>query len=74
MTAGAELVDAIANAVLYEGYILYPYRASALKNQRRWTFGGVFPRTYSEANRGSDQWSMQTQCLVQHCGDRKSVV
>lgn len=68
MTAGAELVDAIANAVLYEGYILYPYRASALKNQRRWTFGGVFPRPYCEANPGSDPSSMQTQCLVQDCG------
>jgi hydrogenase maturation protease len=33
----------IADAVLYEGYILYPYRASAVKNRQRWTFGGVFP-------------------------------
>ncbi len=29
-------VRAIADAVLYEGYVLWPYRASALKNQRRW--------------------------------------
>ena len=35
---------AIADAVLYEGYMLWPYRRSALKNQRRWTFGGVYPR------------------------------
>ncbi len=34
----------IADAILYEGYILYPYRASAVKNRQRWTFGGVFPR------------------------------
>ncbi len=34
----------IADAVLYEGYILYPYRASAVKNRQRWTFGGVFPQ------------------------------
>jgi len=27
-------VEAIAKAVLYEGYILYPYRASNVKNQR----------------------------------------
>ncbi len=33
----------IADAILYEGYILYPYRASAIKNRQRWTFGGVFP-------------------------------
>ncbi len=37
-------VEEIANAVLYEGYLLYPYRASALKNQRRWNFGVVYPR------------------------------
>ena len=34
----------IADAILYEGYILYPYRASAIKNRQRWTFGGVFPQ------------------------------
>ena len=33
----------IADAVLYEGYLLWPYRRSATKNQRRWTFGGVYP-------------------------------
>jgi hypothetical protein len=27
--------------VLFEGYMLWPYRASALKNQRRFTFGDV---------------------------------
>jgi hydrogenase maturation protease len=56
-------VDAIANAVLYEGYILYPYRPSSLKNQQRWTFGAVFPRDYAEVE-GGDPWVMQTQCLV----------
>src|SRR5690349_18742865 len=38
---------AIADAVLYEGYVLWPYRRSALKNQRRWTFGGVYPPAHS---------------------------
>jgi hypothetical protein len=36
-------VRKIADAVLYEGYILWPYRRSALKNTRRFTFGGVTP-------------------------------
>jgi len=58
-----ERVKAIAAAVLYEGYILYPYRASSLKNQRRWTFGGVFPKEYGAAESG-DAHSMQTQCLL----------
>ena len=57
-------VEKIAAAVLYEGYMLWPYRRSAQKNQRRWTFGGVYPRAYSEAEGGNDPWLMQTQCLV----------
>ena len=36
-----EAAEKIANAVLYEGYLLYPYRLSAIKNQKRWTFGEV---------------------------------
>ena len=32
-------VDRIAKAVLYEGYMLYPYRPSSVKNQQRWNFG-----------------------------------
>jgi hydrogenase maturation protease len=54
----------IADAVLYEGYMLWPYGRSATKNQRRWTFGGVYPRTHSEAH-PDDRWAMQTQCLVE---------
>jgi hypothetical protein len=57
------LVDQIARAVLYEGYILYPYRPS-VKNQKRWTFGGLVPRTYSEARRQEDPWQMQAECLL----------
>lgn len=58
-----QLVDRVTQAVLYEGYILYPYRP-ALKNRQRWTFGGIFPRDYSEKHRGSDVWRVQTECLV----------
>ena len=62
----------IAEAVLYEGYLLWPYRRSARKNQQRWTFGGVHPRAYSEARGGDDPWIMQTQCLVS--GDEQSTI
>jgi len=58
-------VERIANAILYEGYLLYPYRASALKNQRRWNFGVVYPRAYSGAQGGIDPWTMQTECLCE---------
>jgi hypothetical protein len=57
-------VEKIAAAVLYEGYVLWPYRRSAQKNQKRWTFGGVYPRAYSENAGTNDHWLMQTQCLV----------
>jgi len=53
----------IADAILYEGYLLYPYRRSAAKNQTRWQFGVLVPRSYSETS-GSDPWSLQTECLL----------
>jgi hydrogenase maturation protease len=62
-------VDAIANAVLYEGFVLYPYRASSKKNRVRWTFGGIHPRAYSEATGGAEPDSMQTQVLLIDGGD-----
>jgi len=65
-----EAAKKIAEAVLYEGYLLWPYRRSARKNQQRWTFGGVYPRAYSEARGGDDPWIMQTECLVS--GDEES--
>jgi hypothetical protein len=64
-------VRQIADAVLYEGYILWPYRRSALKNQHRWTFGGVYPKTWSRARDGDDPWSMQTQCVLEGAADAR---
>jgi hypothetical protein len=58
------LVDSIVRAVLYEGYMLYPYRPSAVKNRQRFNFGVVYPRAYSEQRGGTDAWTMQTECLV----------
>jgi hypothetical protein len=66
----ADPVRAIADAVLYEGYILWPYRRSALKNQRRWTFGGVYPRGHSAAH-PDDPWTMRTQCLLEGAPDTR---
>jgi hypothetical protein len=43
----SDSVRAIADAVLYEGYVLWPYRRSAMKNRQRWTFGGVYPPGWS---------------------------
>src|SRR4051794_25656901 len=56
-------IRAIADAVLYEGYILWPYRRSALKNQRRFTFGGVYPPGHSAAH-PDDPDTMRTEVLL----------
>lgn len=66
-----EPIEKIAEAVLYEGYVLYPYRHSSVKNQRRWTFGGVYPRAYSEASAGNDPHTIQTQVLIVGDGQTK---
>jgi hypothetical protein len=58
------LVDRIVGATLYEGYILYPYRPTSVKNQVRWTFGGVFPRAYAEQSRGTERSAVTTECLL----------
>ena len=58
-------VDKIAKAVLYEGYMLYPYRPSSVKNQQRWNFGVLCPQSYSESPKGSEAWAMQTEVLIQ---------
>ena len=59
-----ELARKVADAVLYEGYLLYPYRASAAKNQARWQFGVLMPRRWSEG--GPDEpWATRTECLLE---------
>src|SRR5580698_7658865 len=66
----AALVDRIVKAVLYEGYMLYPYRPSAVKNRQRFNFGVVYPHAYSDAQGGTDAWTMQTECLI--LGDQRT--
>jgi hypothetical protein len=60
-----DAVEKLANAVLYEGYILYPYRPSSVKNQKRFNFGVLVPPAYSAAEQGTEACVMQTECLVQ---------
>jgi hypothetical protein len=66
------LVERLVNAVLYEGYILYPYRPSAVKNRQRFNFGALCPENYSVAQQGTEAWSMQTECLVR--GGRRTAI
>jgi hypothetical protein len=61
--------EQIAAAVLYEGYMLYPYRASSTKNVQRWNFGTLYPRNYAEAQRPAEPFRLLTECLVNAAPD-----
>ncbi|MFI6431030.1 hypothetical protein [Rhodococcus oryzae] len=56
-------VRAVADAVLYEGYLLYPYRASSRKNQSRWQFGVLGPPGAAAAGVGEEP-SLSAQCVL----------
>jgi hypothetical protein len=60
-------VRRVADAVLYEGYILYPYRASAQKNRSRWQFGVLVPPGYAAAD-PSETTFVRTECVFEHSG------
>src|SRR5579871_3052893 len=55
-------VERIADAVLFEGYVLYPYRASSGKNRMRWQFGVVAPASPSGDGEPS---RFETECVVE---------
>jgi hypothetical protein len=58
-----EAARAIADAVLYEGYLLYPYRASSAKNRSRWQFGVLGPPE-AAAEAFGEAPGMAMQCLL----------
>jgi len=64
MPTTSDPIRAITDAVLYEGYILWPYRRSAMKNQRRWAFGGVYPPEHAVVH-PDDPDRMQTAVLLE---------
>ncbi|MGH9076732.1 MAG: hydrogenase maturation protease [Acidimicrobiales bacterium] len=53
----------VADTVCYEGYVLYPYRASAKKNQFRWQFGVLAPP--SVAAGGAEPASATAEIIVE---------
>ncbi len=63
-----DAVRAVADAVLYEGYLLYPYRATSGKNQVRWQFGVLGPPGAEDAGIGEAS-CMSMQCLMRDPGD-----
>jgi hypothetical protein len=62
-----ELARRIADTVLYEGYILYPYRASAPKNHVRFQFGVVAPAGFAQSG-GGEPDAMQSECVLESAG------
>ncbi|WP_426989607.1 hypothetical protein [Pseudarthrobacter sp. Y6] len=63
MNMSLSLARAVADAVLYEGYLLYPYRASSQKNQARWQFGILGPPGAAAAGTGEEP-DMFADCLL----------
>ncbi|GAA1986936.1 hypothetical protein [Catenulispora subtropica] len=53
----------VADAVLFEGYILYPYRSTSAKNQMRWQFGMLGPVGAAQAGVGEEA-GLRTTLLV----------
>jgi hypothetical protein len=67
-----EHVREIADAVLYEGYLLYPYRASSSKNRSRWQFGVLGP-PHAGPDSFSEAPAMSVQCVLRAASPRASV-
>jgi hypothetical protein len=62
-----DAVRRVADAVLYEGYILYPYRASSQKNRSRWQFGVVMAPEYAAVD-PSESSVTQSEWVLEHSG------
>lgn len=63
-----EVARKVADAVLYEGYLLYPYRATSGKNRVRWQFGVLGPTGAAQAGIGEES-TMSADALVRGGAD-----
>src|SRR6185369_13597677 len=78
--AGMAEALAVADAILYEGYLLYPYRHSSAKNRVRWQFGVLVPPEWGRAHGlggggisgAAESWWQRTECLLEG-GDRVDI-
>ncbi|WP_326822297.1 hypothetical protein [Streptosporangium sp. NBC_01756] len=66
MSVPMEIARRVADAVLYEGYLLYPYRASAAKNRVRWQFGVLVPPKFTVTAEPS---ASVTECVLERAED-----
>ncbi|MGH3596430.1 MAG: hypothetical protein ACRDUT_10760 [Mycobacterium sp.] len=65
MSTNWDWARSVADAVLYEGYLLYPYRATSSRNQSRWQWGVLGPPGAADAGIGEDD-SLSAQFVVDH--------
>src|SRR5450432_2087471 len=63
MTA-IEAAREVADAVLFEGYVLYPYRANDAKNTVRWQFGVLAPPAFVDVDASERSW-LQSECVLE---------
>lgn len=66
MSSSLDTANPVADAVLYEGYVLYPYHSSSGKNQTRsrWQFGVLVPPSYLDSDTG-EHAAARTECLLE---------
>jgi hypothetical protein len=57
-------VRALRDAVLHEGYLLYPYGRSALKNRHRYPLGTLYPEAFCRAHQAGDVSVAQLECVA----------
>jgi hypothetical protein len=62
-------IATLAQTLLYEAYLLYPYRGSSVKNRHRWLFGTLYPKRFVETQEEGDRWWTQTECLLRGTDD-----
>ena len=67
-----DAVTRLVQTLLYEGYLLYPYRRSSGKNRHHWMFGTLYPRSFAEGQGEADPWWTRTECLAH--GDDATVL
>ena len=57
-------VQKLADAVLHEGYLLYPYTPAALKNLHRYPFGTLYPRAFCDTQDAGDRSVAAFECVA----------
>jgi hypothetical protein len=63
----------VQDAILYEGYLLYPYHRSSQKNQVRFQWGVLMPPAYAAVD-ASESSASQTECILECADDARVVI